>query len=137
MSYAKLFGTITDSSLWSATKDARILFVSMLARADATGFVEAALPGLARMANLTLPETEAALAVLMASDPYSKSTDHDGRRVVAVPRGWCLVTYMEYRERRDEEEHPRPQPPRAESSQVEIASQQNTDVAEERSHPAD
>ena len=104
MSYAKLFGTITDSSLWSASKDARILFVSMLARADATGFVEAALPGLARMANLTLAEAESALAVLMSPDSYSKSTDHDGRRVVAVPRGWCLVTYMEYRERRDEEE---------------------------------
>jgi hypothetical protein len=104
MSYAKLFGTITDSSLWSASKDARILFVSMLARADSTGFVEAALPGLARIANLSLSETEIALADLMAPDPHSKSPEHEGRRVVVVPRGWCLVNYEAYRERRNDEE---------------------------------
>lgn len=104
MSYAKLFGTITESSLWGASKDARILFVSLLAKADSTGFIEAALPGLARMANLTLAETEAALADLMAPDKYSKSTAHEGRRVVEVERGWCLVNYEAYRERRNDEE---------------------------------
>lgn len=104
MAYAKLFSTITESSLWSASKDARLLFLSMLAKADQVGFVEAALPGLARMANLTLPETEAALAELMAPDPYSKSSDCDGRRVVKAPRGWCLVNYEAYRDRRDEDQ---------------------------------
>ncbi len=104
MAYAKLFSTITDSSLWGASKEARILFVSMLARADAVGFIEAALPGLARMANLTIAETERALAEIMAPDPHSKSTNADGRRVVKVERGWCLVNYEAYRLRRDEEE---------------------------------
>lgn len=103
MAYAKLFSTITESSLWSASKDARLLFLSMLAKADSTGFVEAALPGLARLANLSLGETESALAELMAPDPYSKSPDCDGARVVKVERGWCLVNYEVYRERRDDE----------------------------------
>jgi hypothetical protein len=101
MAYAKLFSTITESSLWSASKDARLLFMSMLAKADQVGYVEAALPGLARIANLTLAETEAALAELMAPDPYSKSPDCDGARVVKVDRGWCLVNYEAYRERQD------------------------------------
>jgi hypothetical protein len=103
MAYAKLFSTITESSLWSASKDARILFMSMLAKADQVGFVEAALPGLARLANLTMAETEGALAVLMAPDPYSKSPDCDGARVVKVERGWCLVNYEAYRDRRDDD----------------------------------
>lgn len=103
MAYAKLFSTITESSLWSASKDARLLFMSMLAKADSTGFVEAALPGLARLANLTLGETAAALAELMAPDPYSKSPDCGGARVVKVERGWCLVNYEVYRDRKDDD----------------------------------
>lgn len=104
MAYAKLFSTITESSLWSASKDARLLFMSMLAKADSTGFVEAALPGLARLANLTLEETEKALAELMAPDPYSKSPDCDGARVGKAPRGWFLVNYEAYRDRRDDDQ---------------------------------
>ena len=104
MAYAKLFSTITESSLWSASKDARLLFMSMLAKADSTGFVEAALPGLARLANLTLEETTVALAELMAPDPYSKSPECDGARVGKAPRGWFLVNYEAYRDRRDDDQ---------------------------------
>ena len=102
--YAKLFSTITDSSLWSASKDARLLFVTMLAKADQTGFIEASTSGLARAANLTVDETRAALDVLMAPDPESKSKVADGRRVIEVPRGYCLVNYEEHRDRGAEEE---------------------------------
>ena len=102
-SYAKLFSTLTESSLWCGSKEARILFISMLARADATGFIEAALSGLARMANLTREETVGALAELSAPDAESKCKMHEGRRIVEVPRGWCIVSYEEHRLRRDEE----------------------------------
>lgn len=103
MAYAKLFSTITESSLWSASKDARLLFMSMLAKADQVGFVEAALPGLARLANLTMAETEGALAELMAPDPHSKSTACGGARVVKGEGGWFLVNYEAYRDRRDDD----------------------------------
>jgi len=104
MSYAKLFSNITESSLWSGSKESRLLFVSMLARADGTGFIEAALPGLARLANLTLEETKQALAELMAPDPYSKTKTLEGRRVVEVDGGYTLVNYEDYRNRRSEDE---------------------------------
>jgi len=103
VSYAKLYSTITESSLWSEPCEVRVLFMSMLARADATGYVEAAVPGLARIANLTVKQTEDALAVLMSPDPYSKSQVEEGRRIVKVERGWMLVNYEDYRNRRDEE----------------------------------
>ena len=99
--YAKLYSTITESSLWCESKEVRILFVSMLASADAIGFVEAALPGLARRANLTVEEVEAALAVLEAPDQHSKNPAHEGRRVERVPGGWILLNYEDYRTRRD------------------------------------
>lgn len=104
MSYAKLFSSITESSLWSEPPEVRILFVSMLAKADATGFVEAALPGLARISNLPLTVVETCLYVLESPDPHSKNPAHNGCRVVKVPGGWTLLNYEEYRNRRSEEE---------------------------------
>lgn len=102
--FAKLFSSITESSLWSEPKEVRLLFVSMLARADQSGFVEAAIPGLARLANLTIEETEAALECLMSPDKYSKNTDFEGRRIAPVDGGYLLLNYESYRSKRDEEQ---------------------------------
>jgi hypothetical protein len=102
--FAKLFASITESSLWSEPKEVRLLFVSMLARADQAGFVEAAIPGLARLANLTIEETESALQCLMSPDKYSKNTDFEGRRIAPVDGGYLLLNYESYRSKRDEEQ---------------------------------
>lgn len=102
--YAKLFSTITESTLWEQAKEVRILFVTMLARADAVGFVEASVPGLARIANLSRKETEMALDVLMSPDPDSKDKTNDGRRIRATEGGWMILNYVKYRKKRSEEE---------------------------------
>ena len=103
--YAKLFSSITESSLWCVgSKEARLLFVSMLARADASGVVEASLPGLAKIASLTIKETEAALTELTLPDVYDRSGKAEGRRVLKVEGGWALVNFNVYRERRNEDE---------------------------------
>jgi hypothetical protein len=104
MSFAKLFSSITESSLWGEQKEVRLLFVSMLARADSTGFVEASLPGLARMANLTVAEVEMALEVLEGPDPHSKNPEFEGRRIDKVDGGWMLLNYDSYRNRRSDED---------------------------------
>lgn len=104
MSYAKLFSSITESSLWGAAHHVRILFVSMLAKADATGFVEAAMTGLARIANLSLEEAATAIAVLEGPDQDSKNPDNDGRRVAKVPGGWMVLNYEAYRNRPGDDE---------------------------------
>lgn len=103
MSFAKLFSTITASSLWGESKEVKILFVTMLAQADSSGFVEASIPGLARLANLTPAETEEAITNLESPDPHSKSKVADGRRIVKVNNGWALVNYEDYRNRRDDQ----------------------------------
>jgi hypothetical protein len=104
MAFVKLFSSITESSLWGESKDVRLLFVSMLAKADATGFVEAALPGLARISNLSVAEAEAAIAVLESPDKYSKCKDFEGRRVAPTDGGWIILNYDSYRNRRNDEE---------------------------------
>jgi len=102
--FAKLFSSITESSLWSEPKEVRLLFVTMLAKADQAGFVEASIPGLARVANLTIQETEAGLECLQSPDTYSKNPDNAGRRVLTVPGGFVLLNYEDYRSRRSTEE---------------------------------
>ena len=102
--FAKLFSSITESSLWSESKDSRLLFVTLLAKADETGFVEASIPGLARVANLTMEETVEALKCLHSPDEYSKNPDNEGRRVLTVPGGFMVLNYNNYRSRRNTEE---------------------------------
>ena len=102
--FAKLFSSITESSLWSEPKEVRLLFVTMLAKADQSGFVEASIPGLARVANLSVEETESSLECLQSPDKYSKNPDNEGRRVLVVPGGFMLLNYEDYRSRRSTEE---------------------------------
>lgn len=104
MGYAKLFSTITESSLWSEPKEVRLLFVTMLAKANSVGFVEASIPGLSRAANLTIDEVQTAIPILESPDPFSKNPDCEGRRIIPAPGGWVVLNYEEYRSRQSEEE---------------------------------
>ena len=100
--FVKLYGSILDSSVWSEDPYTRLVWITMLAMADADGFVEAAVPGLARRANVPLEACEAALLRLQAPDPYSKSPEHEGRRIERAERGWNILNYTAYRELRTE-----------------------------------
>jgi hypothetical protein len=102
--FVKLYGTILDSSIWSEDPYTRLVWITMLAMADAEGFVEAAVPGLARRANVPLDACEAALVRLQAPDPYSKSPENEGRRIEALERGWRILNYLAYRELRTSEQ---------------------------------
>jgi len=102
--FAKMFSSITESSLWSEPKEVRLLFVTMLAKADSCGFIEASVPGLARVANLTIEETVTSLEVLQSPDTYSKNPDNEGRRILSVVGGFMLLNYEDYRARRNSEE---------------------------------
>ena len=97
--YVKLFSSILSSSVWREDSATRIVWVTLLAMADRHGEVSAAIPGLAHMAGVTLAECEIALARFQAPDPYSRTQEHDGRRIVKVDGGWALLNYGKYREK--------------------------------------
>lgn len=96
--FVKLYGSILDSSVWSEEPMTRLVWITLLAMADAEGFVESSVPGLARRANVPLADCEKALEVLAAPDPYSKSIEFEGRRIEKAPRGWTVLNYLAYRE---------------------------------------
>jgi hypothetical protein len=105
--FVKIYGSkLVSSSLWEATPEARLVFISMLALADWDGWVDTPSERtLARMLNLDVDYVHRALVVLAAPDPDSRSADNDGRRVIATRNangdaGFQCVNYEKYREHR-------------------------------------
>jgi hypothetical protein len=103
MTFTKLFSSITASTIWAARDQTRILWITMLAMADQHGRVWASIPGLANIARISLEDCEKALEELQAPDKYSRTKDHDGRRIEPIDGGWRLLNHAKYRAIRDEE----------------------------------
>lgn len=98
--FVKLYSSITSSSVWSESKEVRVLWITMLAEAGPDGVVAASVPGIARFANLTVEECEAALVVLEAPDKHSRTKDDEGRRIRPVDGGWLVLNHQKYRDMR-------------------------------------
>jgi len=105
--YTKLFGSILSSTIWSEPHPTRILWITMLAMSDKNGEIHATIPGLARFANITIPECEAAITKFMQPDPYSRTPDMEGRRIEKIDGGWALVNHDKYRQMASKEEQKR------------------------------
>ncbi len=101
--YTKLFSSIITSTIWQEDNPTRILWITMLALSDMDGKVEGSIPGLAKMAGITIAECEISLQKLMSPDPYSRTKEHEGRRVLEVDGGWLLLNRAKYRDKRDPE----------------------------------
>jgi hypothetical protein len=95
--YAKLSASIVTSSIWCEDDKTFRCWIALLAMADAKGHVDGSVPGLARLMGCTIPEFEHSLERLSEPDPYSRTPDLDGRRIVAEPGGWHVVNYELYR----------------------------------------
>lgn len=103
-SYTKLFSSITASTIVSEPLATRWLWVTMLAMADVNGDVHASIPGLARIANITVHEVEVALTCFLTPDAYSRTKDNEGRRIEVIDGGWKLLNHAKYRKIRSAEE---------------------------------
>jgi hypothetical protein len=75
----------------------------MLAMSDRKGRVWASIPGLANRARVSLEDAEVALNTLSSPDKYSRTPDHEGRRIEPIDGGWVLLNHEKYRSIRDEE----------------------------------
>ncbi len=102
--YTKLFGSIITSTIWRETNETRILWITMLALKNRDGFVEGSIPGLADMARLSLEDTLKALETLRSHDPYSRTKEHDGRRIEDVEGGWRVLNHDKYRDKMNADE---------------------------------
>ena len=96
--FTKLFNSILDSTIWQEPHETRLLWITMLAMCDARGEVQSSIPGLAKRAGITLEECESGLLTLSGPDRYSRTKDHEGRRIAQIDGGWRLLNHGRYRE---------------------------------------
>lgn len=104
MTFVKLSSAITRSTIWDETPETCKLWITLLALSDPSGYVASSLPGLAREARLSIEQTDQALSALCSPDPYSRSPEHDGRRLEKVDGGWFVINFRKYWESRTAEE---------------------------------
>lgn len=95
--FALLHSRILDSSIWQLSKEARILWITMLAMKNRDGIVSAAEIGLADRAKLTLEECREALRIFHEPDPQSSNPAEQGRRIRDVQGGWQIINHEFYR----------------------------------------
>ena len=100
--YAKLFSEILMSSIWDANDHTRLVWITMLAMADHTGFVKGTPPVLAALARVPPDRCDAAVVILSSPDLASSTQDNEGRRVEKVAGGWKILNYTKYRNRLSE-----------------------------------
>ena len=96
--FAKLFSSITESSIWVEDHYVLRVWIALLARADSDGLVEGSIPGFANLCRITIPEMEEAVSRLSSPDPHSRCKDNEGRRIEAFNGGWHILNYSKYRQ---------------------------------------
>lgn len=97
MSYTKLDSSITDSTIWQASDTTRIVWITMLAMADQNGYIGGSVPGLAGRARVSLDACVKALECLTEPDIWSRTKEHEGRRIAEADGGWVLLNHAKYR----------------------------------------
>lgn len=97
MAYTKLFNSIVTSTIWLETDRTRIVWITMLALADANGEVQASVPGLAHVAGVPVEDCRAALDKFLSPDLDSRTKDDEGRRIEPIDGGWHLLNHAKYR----------------------------------------
>jgi len=95
--YTKLFNSIITSTIWTEDDKTRIIWITLLAMSDQHGEVQASIPGLARIAGVTIEDCEASIKKLMSPDAYSRTPDFEGRRISPIDGGWELLNHGKYR----------------------------------------
>jgi hypothetical protein len=103
--YAKVFSSLWDGSM-RGQSDKQLVFIYLLAHADADGVAEIIQGKIADDTGLPKSAVDDALSELMAPDPESRTDGNDGRRLEPLDArgwGWSIVNYQHYRGLRDEE----------------------------------
>lgn len=102
--YTKLFSSIVTSSVWGEDSDTRVVWVTMLALKDQRHIVNASLPGLARVAGVSVKKCAEAIAKFEAPDPDSSNSDNEGRKIAKVEGGWLVLNGEMYQRKMSEDD---------------------------------
>lgn len=97
--YTKLFQDIVTSTIWNESSDCRVLWITMLALKDRHNVCPATVPALARFVGISVEETEAYLQKFQQPDKWSRSQEHEGRRIAPVDGGWLILNGEKYQDK--------------------------------------
>ncbi len=96
--FVLLWTKLLRSSIWiTGSKEARLVWVTMLALKDSEGIVQSSVVGLADAAKVSLEECVEALDIFLAPDPNDSGKVEDGRKIKVVPGGWQIINHDMYR----------------------------------------
>lgn len=97
--FAPLFRSILESSIWSEPYHVRILWTAMLALKDSDHVVRYNPYQLHRHANISQKEVADALKILESPDKAREDYQpHQGRRIQKVEDGWLVLNGAVYEE---------------------------------------
>ena len=97
--YNKIFTKILDSSIWLEPTPTRIVWITLIAAMDETGYAHfSAIGNLSSRARITDKEAEEAINILTSPDKNSSDPEFDGRRIERVPGGFIVLNAEKYRD---------------------------------------
>jgi len=99
--YGKIFESMYDGTISSNWK-ALITFQQMIVLSDSQGVIDIHPPALSKRTGIPLDIIEDGIEYLEQPDKYSRSQDHEGRRILRLnehrPWGWSIVNHQHYRD---------------------------------------
>lgn len=102
MGYTKLDENLVTSSIWSEDDKTLRVWCYLMARADSNGWVLDTIPAIARACNYDIETVETILQKFAGPDKYSRTKDHEGRRIAILNEpefGIYLLNHPKYREK--------------------------------------
>lgn len=102
--FTKLFGDIVTSTIWQEPHAARVLWITMLAMKEGDHVVRATVPGLAKIADITVDECEEWLTRFQQPDKFSRSKEFEGRRIEPHEDGWLILNGPKYQNKMRKED---------------------------------
>ena len=104
--FVKIYGDqLLNSTVWVQTDlTTKVVWIIMLTLADRHGNVKASIPGIARLAGVEIEDAMKSLEILKSPDKWSRTKDHEERRLETIDGGWNVLNYEKYRDYRTKEQ---------------------------------
>lgn len=98
--YGKIFQSMYDGTI-AVNWKALITFQQMIVLCDSEGLIDITPPALSKRTGIPLDIIKEGIEFLTQPDPYSRSQEYEGRRLVLIddhrPWGWVIVNHGYYR----------------------------------------
>jgi len=99
--YGKIFQSMYDGTI-SVNWKALVTFQQMIVLCDSEGMIDITPPALSKRTSIPLDIIEDGIEYLSQPDPYSRSQEYEGRRIILIdehrPWGWIIVNHQYYRD---------------------------------------